>query len=135
MIVDNIKDDLKDYEPEFVKLYTKYIKNIWKLPKGSDKLLRLMAIGLEFNSNTVYADKYIKELWAKELGYKSVNQVEQQITRLVSEKLVLRVARGRYKISPLIIGKGSWEEIKKCRSAWIHIHIKNGEEYITTGME
>jgi hypothetical protein len=96
-------------EDDYVKIYIKHINYLSNLPSGLEgliyELIKYMSYG-----NKIIVNSYIKKDIAEKLG-KTFNTVNQYITKLVDNKILIREARGTYYLNPLFYGKGKWKDI------------------------
>ncbi len=122
-------------EPAFFKVYLEEVETILKLPKDSHKLLFEMAKEMKYDG-IINVNGYLKDQWMKSLGYTNKQSINNAISKLTKKDALKRLGVGCYQINPNIIAKGSWEEIKVCRDAWIKININSeGEKGFETGFE
>jgi len=117
-------------EDNYIKLYIKHINIIRDLPLGLEgiicELIKCMNYG-----NKIVVNSHIKREIAESLG-KSFNTVNQYITKLVDNKILIREGRGVYYLNPMLYGKGKWKEISELRKK-LEINIQYDEDkYIIT---
>ena len=115
-------------EPAYVKLYFDclgvYIKNDGLNESLNDMLLEVLKLGnYADEEQTVTLVAYQKEKICKKTG-KSMARLEQAITTWVKNKILIRIARGTYRINPWIFGKGEWRDISNLRA---NFDFKNGQ--------
>lgn len=122
-------------EPPYFKVYLEEVETILKLPKDSHKLIFEMAKEMKYDG-IINVNGYLKEKWMKSLGYTNKQSINNAISKLTQKEALKRIGTGCYQINPHIIAKGSWEEIKLCRGAWIKININSeGKKEIETNFD
>ena len=109
-------------EPEFVKLYLDCL-GVFTKNGGLDSCLNDMLLAVlrrmtyATDEQIVSLNAYVKESICKETG-KSPKRLEQAITIWVKNKVLVRVARGVYKVNPYILGRGDWRDIENLRATF-----------------
>ena len=101
-------------EPDFIKVYLDNILLINNLPSGIQKTLNVLLKRMAYD-NVVVLNAYIKKEMAKELDFKTVQSLNNNINKLVKEGIMFRKGTGTYEMNPFLFGRGSWENIKKIR--------------------
>ena len=126
-------------EPEFVKLYLDCLA-LFSRNEGLDACLNDMLLAVlkrmsyATDDQIVCLNAYIKEQICNETG-KSIKRLEQAITKWVKSKVLVRVARGVYKVNPNIFGKGDWIDIERLRATFDFTtgEVTTEREYKQTG--
>jgi hypothetical protein len=101
-------------EPDFIKVYLDNILLINNLPSGIQKTLNVLLKRMAYD-NVVVLNAYIKKEMAKELNFKTVQSLNNNINKLVKEGIMFRKGTGTYEMNPFLFGRGTWENIKKIR--------------------
>ncbi|MNG04628.1 hypothetical protein D3C84_877730 [compost metagenome] len=65
--------------------------------------------------NEIVLNAYKKKEIAAELGFNSVQSLNNNINKLVKEKIMFRKGTGTYVMNAFLFGRGNWEDIKKIR--------------------
>lgn len=65
--------------------------------------------------NIIVLNAYIKKQMAEELGFNTVQSLNNNINKLVKEGIMIRKGTGTYEMNPFLFGRGSWDNIKKIR--------------------
>ena len=99
-------------EPSYIKLYLEDIAYLNNLNIKSDLLYELLK--RMTYEHEIILNKAIKERVAKQIN-KTLSYVNNNITKLVHEKVLIRVATGIYQLNTYLFGKGSWKDIYKHR--------------------
>lgn len=103
-----------EVEPSYIKLYIEDIAYFYKLDISSDLMYALLKyVNYE---QEIIINKAIKERIAKELD-KSLSFVNNNLTKLVNNEVLLRVNTGVYTLNTYLFGKGSWKDIMKHRKS------------------
>lgn len=109
-------------EPEFVKLYLDCL-GVFTKNGGLDACLNDMLLAVlrrmsyATDEQIVSLNAYVKESICKETG-RSPKRLEQAITIWVKTKVLIRVARGVYKVNPYLLGRGDWRDIENLRATF-----------------
>lgn len=114
-------------EPAYVKLYFDclgmFIKNDGLNSSLNDVLIEVLKrTSYAEEGQIVHLDKFTKGAICKATG-KSMPRLNQIIATWLKNNIVIRVARGIYKINPWIFGKGEWRNISDLRATF---HFENG---------
>jgi hypothetical protein len=100
-------------EDDYIKIYIKHINYLSNLPSGLEgliyELIKCMSYG-----NKIVINSFIKRDIAIKLD-KTFNTVNQYITKLVDNKILIREGRGVYYLNPIFYGKGKWKDIVELR--------------------
>ncbi|OHE04666.1 replication/maintenance protein RepL [Sulfurimonas sp. RIFOXYB12_FULL_35_9] len=103
-----------EVEPSYIKLYIEDIAYFYKLDISSDLMYALLKyVNYE---QEIIINKAIKERIAKELD-KSLSFVNNNLTKLVNNEVLIRVNTGVYTLNTYLFGKGSWKDIMKHRKS------------------
>lgn len=108
-----------DREPDYVKLYLQDIVALNNLPKGLDRVINILLKSMSYD-NMIILNSFIKQKMAKELGYKSVQVLNNNITKLVNAEFLFRQGTGTYQVNAKYFGKGNWKEIQEIRMEQIY---------------
>ncbi len=101
-----------EVEPSYIKLYIEDIAYFYKLDISSDLMYALLKY-VNYEQEIV-VNKTIKERIAKELN-KSLSYVNNNITKLVKNEVIIRAGTGLYELNTYLFGKGNWKDILKHR--------------------
>jgi len=101
-----------EVEPSYIKLYIEDIAYFYKLDISSDLMYALLKY-VNY-SQEIVINKAIKERIAKELN-KSLSFVNNNLTKLVNNEVLIRVNTGLYCLNTFLFGKGPWKDIMKHR--------------------
>lgn len=113
-------------EEDYIKIYIKHISYLNDLPKGLDDIIYAL-IQYTTYGNQIIINSSIKRKIAEDLG-KSFNTINQYITKLVKNDILIREDTGVYYLNPAIYGKGKWEDILKLRKELeVHISYEDGK--------
>ncbi|MEK4750939.1 MULTISPECIES: replication/maintenance protein RepL [Bacillales] len=107
-------DAYVDKEPDYVKLYLKDIVALNDLPKGLDRVINVLLKTMSYD-NMIILNSFIKKQMTEELGYKSVQVLNNNINKLVNAKILFRKGTGTYQVNALYFGRGHWHEIQEIR--------------------
>lgn len=115
-------------EEDYVKIYIKHINYLNNLPNGLDEIIYALLKKINYQ-NQIVINSAIKRQIANELG-KTFNTINQYITKLVKNDILIRVDTGIYYLNPIFYGKGSWKEILELRKE-LEISIEYKENQYT----
>ncbi len=114
-------------EPPYVKLYIQDLLYLSDMPKGLTNVVYSLV------SRATYANPrdtekgliigltgYIREEICKECGYKKIQSLNNDITKLLKGNIIKRIGTGTYQLNPYLFGKGEWKDINKIRMSWIY---------------
>jgi hypothetical protein len=110
----HIQESYVSKEPDYVKVYLDNILLINNLPSGIQKTLNVLLKRMAYD-NIVVLNAYIKKQMAQELGFSTVQSLNNNINKLVKEGIMNRKGTGTYEMNPFLFGRGSWENIKQIR--------------------
>lgn len=119
----NTEEAYVSKEPDFIKLYLDNILMINNLPNGLQKSLNVLLKRMGYD-NIVVLNAYIKKQMAEDLGYKSVQPLNNNISKLVQEGIMTRKGTGTYEMNPFLFGRGTWDNIKRIR---LELVFENGK--------
>jgi len=111
---ENYKQFRAESEPSYIKLYIQDIAYLYNLNIKSELLYELLMY-VNYNQEIII-NKTIKERIAQKLN-KSLSYVNNNITKLAKEEVLIRVGSGTYQINTYLFGKGSWKDIIKHRKS------------------
>lgn len=100
-------------EDDYIKIYIKHINYLANLPSGLEGLIYELLKNMNYG-NKIVINSYIKQDIAHNIN-KTFNTINQYITKLVDNKILIREARGVYYLNPLFYGKGKWKDIVDLR--------------------
>lgn len=103
-----------DKEPDYVKLYLKDIVALNDLPKGLDRVINVLLKTMSYD-NMIILNSFIKKQMTEELGYKSVQVLNNNINKLVNSEILYRKGTGTYQVNAKYFGRGNWNDIKEIR--------------------
>jgi hypothetical protein len=112
--IEQIAQFKAEVEPSYIKLYIEDIAYFYKLDISSDLMYALLKY-VNYTQEIVI-NKAIKERIAKELN-KSLSFVNNNLTKLVNNEVLIRVGTGLYCLNTFLFGKGSWKDIMKHRKS------------------
>jgi len=107
-------DAYVDKEPDYVKLYLKDIVALNDLPKGLDRVINVLLKTMSYD-NMIILNSYIKKQMTEELGYKTVQVLNNNINKLVNSEILFRKGTGTYQVNALYFGRGHWNDIQEIR--------------------
>lgn len=110
----HIEESYVSKEPDYVKIYLDNILQINNLSSGIQKTLNVLLKRMAYD-NIVVLNAYIKKQMAEELGFNTVQSLNNNINKLVKEGIMNRKGTGTYEMNPFLFGRGSWDNIKKIR--------------------
>lgn len=110
----HIQESYVSKEPDYVKVYLDNILLINNLPSGIQKTLNVLLKRMAYD-NIVVLNAYIKKQMAQELGFSTVQSLNNNINKLVKEGIMSRKGTGTYEMNPFLFGRGSWDNIKQIR--------------------
>lgn len=117
-------------EEDYIKIYIKHINYLSNLPTGLEGLIYELIKCMNYG-NKIVINSHIKRDIANNLE-KSFNTVNQYITKLVDNKILIREGRGVYYLNPLFYGKGKWKDIIDLREKLkLEIEYEDGLYKIT----
>jgi len=114
-----VKQHKAEVEPSYIKLYLEDIAYFNGLNIKSDLLYELLRY-VNYEQEIVL-NKTIKGRVAEKIG-KSLSYVNNQLTNLVNEEVLIRVGVGVYQLNTYLFGKGSWKDILKHRKS-LHLEV------------
>lgn len=103
-----------DKEPDYVKLYLKDIVALNDLPKGLDRVINVLLKTMSYD-NMIILNSFIKKQMTAELGYKTVQILNNNINKLVNAEILFRKGTGTYQVNALYFGRGNWNDIQEIR--------------------
>lgn len=104
----------REKEPGYIKLYLEGIGKLTGLAENNSTILYALLKRLEFGTNMIMLNAYLKSQIALECGV-AVGSVNNTLSKLVKKNLFLKIGTGAYKANPMVFGSGSWDDIKKIR--------------------
>lgn len=107
-------DAYVEREPDYVKLYLKDIVALNDLPKGLDRVINVLLKTMSYD-NMIILNSFIKKQMTEELGYKSVQVLNNNINKLVNAEILFRKGTGTYQVNALYFGRGNWQDIQEIR--------------------
>lgn len=107
-------DAYVDKEPDYVKLYLKDIVALNDLPKGLDRVINVLLKTMSYD-NMIILNSFIKKQMTEELGYKTVQVLNNNINKLVNAEILFRKGTGTYQVNALYFGRGHWNDIQEIR--------------------
>jgi len=93
LVEKNTEEAYVSKEPDFIKLYLDNILMINNLPNGIQKCLNVLLKRMGYD-NIVVLNAYIKKQMAEELGYKTVQSLNNNINKLVGQNIMIRKGTG-----------------------------------------
>ncbi|WP_088106191.1 replication/maintenance protein RepL, partial [Bacillus pacificus] len=87
-----------DKEPDYVKIYLKDIVALNDLPKGLDRVINVLLKVMSYD-NMIILNSFIKKQMAQELGYKTVQVLNNNINKLVNAEILFRKGTGTYQVN------------------------------------
>ena len=133
-VVENVKTTQvkTQQEPNYIKLYIDHIAFIHKLPKSLPsvifELLKLMNY-----EQQIILNSFVKNKIAENLNVTN-QHIDNSISKLVKQKILIRIGAGTYNINSFIFGKGNWKNILENRrelKVEIIFDEKNGQTFKT----
>ncbi|WP_116404238.1 replication/maintenance protein RepL, partial [Serratia marcescens] len=100
-----------DKEPDYVKIYLKDIVALNDLPKGLDRVINVLLKVMSYD-NMIILNSFIKKQMAQELGYKTVQVLNNNINKLVNAEILFRKGTGTYQVNARYFGRGHWHDIQ-----------------------
>ncbi|MBD2794797.1 hypothetical protein, partial [Xenorhabdus szentirmaii] len=77
------------------------------LPKGLDKVINVLLKVMSYD-NMIILNSFIKKQMAEELGYKTVQVLNNNINKLVNAEILFRKGTGTYQVNARYFGRGHW---------------------------
>ncbi|WP_144511819.1 replication/maintenance protein RepL [Bacillus thuringiensis] len=111
---EEIIDAYIDKEPDYVKIYLKDIVALNDLPKGLDRVINVLLKVMSYD-NMIILNSFIKKQMAQELGYKTVQVLNNNINKLVNAEILFRKGTGTYQVNARYFGRGHWHDIQEIR--------------------
>ena len=102
-------------EPTYIKLYLEDIAYFHRLPKGMPNFIYEL-LPLVNYQHQIVINKYIKDGIAKKLDV-SNGYIDNSLSKLVKEEILIRVGRGTFELNSFLFGKGKWKDIIKHRKS------------------
>lgn len=100
-------------EPNFIKVYLQDILFLSGIPTGISAVLYGLLRYMDYD-NRVFVNTAMKVIIAEENGLK-FRTVNQAITTLTNNDVLIRKGRGLYVVNPHLIAKGDWKSIREIR--------------------
>ncbi len=111
---EELLDAYVDKEPDYVKLYLKDIVALNDLPKGLERVINVLLKTMSYD-NMIILNSFIKKQMTEELGYKTVQVLNNNINKLVNSEIIFRKGTGTYQVNALYFGRGHWNDIQEIR--------------------
>lgn len=112
-------------EPPYIKLYIQDLLYLSDMPKGLTDIVYSLAMRATYANPrdtskglVVPLNSYIRKEICEECGYKKVQSLNNDITKLVKGNIIRRIGTGTYQLNPYIFGKGEWKDIDNIRMTW-----------------
>lgn len=106
-------------EPQYIKLYLQDVLYLADIPKKHSKilceLLKRSTYAGEKNGMQVCLSAGLKRMMMKDLGYKSIQPIDNALCDLTKGKVLYRIETGVYQFNPYLFGKGDWQDISRLR--------------------
>lgn len=120
-------------EPEYVKLYLDDLTTILGIKEGPKKLVFELAKQMNYEG-LITLNGAIKKRMAQRLGIKE-GSFRNYLSKLVKEKIIVRVDTGLYEMNPHYFAKGKWPDIQRRREKFVMSveYSADGERQIKTG--
>lgn len=126
-------------EPDFIKLYLKDVVTLKGIQSANKDVLYFLLKLMRYEEYIISITEYDKNKICKELGFKSIQQVNNAIQALKKAGILFSVVnatgkinRGAFEVNPYLFGKGKWIENYNKRD--IHkltvLYRKNSKEVI-----
>lgn len=125
---EEIIDAYVDKEPNYVKLYLKDIIALNDLPKDLDKVINVLLKTMSYD-NMIILNSFIKKQMTEELGYKTVQVLNNNINKLVNAEILFRKGTGTYQVNARYFGRGHWHDIQEIRLE--QIYSSKGRDFKT----
>ena len=109
------KRSSRQTEPDFIKLY---VADLARLYGCHPRVLTALAKRMEYQSNLVALTPRVKDIVARECGFKNTGSLRNALSKLSSEGLIKKIGPSEYMIDPKVFGKGTWEKIEHARSIY-----------------
>lgn len=100
-------------EPSYVKIYLQDIEYLNKLPKGTGELIYELIKFLNYDNEIILIARNKKKIC--ESRNIQMGTLNNQLTKLVNEKVLIRLDRGAFKMNTYLFGKGDWQDVMKHR--------------------
>ncbi|QWG31189.1 MULTISPECIES: replication/maintenance protein RepL [Bacillus cereus group] len=111
---EEIIDAYVDKEPDYVKIYLRDIVALNDLPKGLDRVINVLLRTMSYD-NMIILNSFIKKKMTEELGYKTVQVLNNNINKLVNAEILFRHGTGTYQVNARYFGRGHWHDIQEIR--------------------
>lgn len=111
---EEIIDAYVDKEPDYVKIYLRDIVALNDLPKGLDRVINVLLQTMSYD-NMIILNSFIKKKMTEELGYKTVQVLNNNINKLVNAEILFRHGTGTYQVNACYFGRGHWHDIQEIR--------------------
>lgn len=106
--------NFKEGEPKYIKLYFEDISLLFGISNGENKILLTALKKVEFGTNILMINKYIRTLIAEELDTTETT-VRNAFIKFTKKGIVEKIATGIYRLNPYLFGSGTWKDIKGLR--------------------
>lgn len=107
--VQQVKSYSFDNEDNYIKVYLNEIETLINLPIGLKPVIYELIKETEYG-NRIKINSDLKRQIAKNLG-KTTNTINQYITALNKNNILIRYGCGTYYLNPYLYGKGKWKDI------------------------
>lgn len=115
-------------EPPFIKMYIRDILYLQDIPKQFEKvilaLLKRCSYASDDYPNCVVLNSPIKKMICKELGWQTVQSLNNALNKLIKGNIISRVDTGIYQLNPYFFGRGEWQDISRIRMTITYDDIK-----------
>lgn len=106
-------------EPGYIKLYLEDLLKLTSGMKSYTKVLLYLMKHCSFASDEqaqcVQLSTGVKKMMMQELGYKSLQVIDNCLLGLKRAGIIMGVAEGLYMLNPKYFGRGDWRDISKLR--------------------
>lgn len=106
-------------EPAYIKLYLEDLLKITNCMRSNLKVIYYLMTYCTFASDKypmcVQLSTGAKKMMMTEIGYKTLQSIDNSLMALRKAGLIKRVAEGVYQLNPRYFGRGDWRDIAKLR--------------------
>lgn len=106
-------------EPPYVKLYLRDLMYMSDMPRHYTDLvyalLKRVSYAGDDDGMCVTLVPRIKKAICSELGWAQTSSLDNALQKLLKGKIIYRVDRGVFRLSPYLFGKGEWQDISRIR--------------------
>lgn len=128
----------EEVEPDFIKVYLKDLGALYSLTSQEIQLLLILSNWVTYckdgEGNRVSLSACDRKEILDKMGIQT-QQLSRLINNLMAKKILTKLGTGRYFISPLVLARGKWTDVKAIRMQWDYQLDEDGNMTRTETLE